>query len=372
MIAEWKRNSFLGIHTQPAKVPEGGGDQFFADLLNMRIDGNGWLQLRPPVEDIRTFSNDITGVATTDTHAFLLFDNGDLKVAPIELLISGTLTNTNTPLTDSDLEGRLSLVDFGTYVVITSEGDDQGYIIDMREDKDFQVYPLGFDPPSEVTSEPILGNNKLEFGKIYVFRLSLIHAVGRTGTHIVRGDETGAVKRGNIIAGMESNLGEPHIYYVGDNLLQDIVFIDDDDNEYDIIETGDQDHDGIRFSDLEHNESATGMVLYQSETISVTQAGRYNINALEYRRVDYVGRLVDEVNQILRTTDFSTEDQWKNGFEANLNNDRLPLEAKSITKYNDLIYAPLGDKLVYSDLRFGDPIPWGIPKSKRRETTHPR
>ena len=357
MIATWERNSFLGIHTQPAKVE--AGDQYPLDLLNMRIDGNGWLQLRAPVEDSRTIGDETTGVATTDTHIFLLSEGGKVKIAKISDFATATLT---TALTDEDLTGRLSLVDFGNYVVFTSEGEDQGYIVDIRDDDDYQIFPLGFPAPSSVTAEAIPNNNKLEFGKIYVFRLTHLYAIGRSGAHIVRGDTTGA-RSDRIIGGMESELGEPYIFYVGADLLQDIDFADDEDNEYDIVETGDQDLDGIRFYDLTYHEDSTGMVLYQSEPISVTQAGRYDIDALEYRRVDYIGRLVDEVDQVLRTTDFSLEAQWPNGFKAELGNQRLPPEAKTITKFGDLIFAPIGDKLIYSDLRFADPIVWAYPKA---------
>ena len=57
---------------------------------------------------------------------------------------------TEIEVTDvSDLEGRISVVNFNTYVILTSEGADQGYIIDMRAgDGQYQAYPLGFDVPN--------------------------------------------------------------------------------------------------------------------------------------------------------------------------------------------------------------------------------
>ena len=45
-----------------------------------------------------------------------------------------------------DLDGRISIVDFNTYIILTSEGADQGFWIDLRDDN-IVAYPFGFDGP---------------------------------------------------------------------------------------------------------------------------------------------------------------------------------------------------------------------------------
>ena len=64
--------------------------------------------------------------------------------------------------------------------------------------------------------------------------------------------------------------------------------------------------------------------------------------------------------------DLTLIDQWAEGARIEVNNERLPAEVKSLHKYNDIVFAPAGDRLIYSDVRLGTLIPWGIsPRSMK-------
>ena len=61
----------------------------------------------------------------------------------------------------------------------------------------------------------------------------------------------------------------------------------------------------------------------------------------------------------------------KNGLKVDnsrADNDRIPGEVKQIFKYNDLIFAPAGDRMIYSDVRLGSLIPWAYPPANEIRT----
>ena len=302
MIATWERNSFLGIHTQPAKVES--GDQYPLDLLNLRIDGNGWLQLRAPVEDSRAIGDETTGVATTDTHIFILSEGGKVKIAKISDFATATLT---TALTDTDLTGRLSLVDFGNYVVFTSEGEDQGYIVDIRDDDNYQVFPLGLNPPeltqSSAGAGASSGTTELEPLNYYVFRIASIYLEPRLiDLNNFLNGEIPTPPEDFLLDGMESNLSNPHIYFVGttaDRMLANFTFIDAEGDEHNVSDTNDRANDVVEVENWSIDDTlTTGIILYQSEPIEyraiitsvdelafVIGGETINIDLPEYRRI---------------------------------------------------------------------------------------
>ena len=93
----------------------------------------------------------------------------------------------------SRLSGRLSVIDsFKTYAILTSEGKDRGFFIDIRDEKNLKAYPLGFDAPdiesiqatarasipASVENEFRSADTALTQGQFsfYHYRLSLIHS----------------------------------------------------------------------------------------------------------------------------------------------------------------------------------------------------
>lgn len=188
---DYELTDFKGIHTAQGKVP--AGHTYAHDLLNLRIDKEGWLSPRSRITDF-PIGDDVTGIATSPTHIFTLRTDGTLwvrdknnvryavKTQPrtatlfereveeaTEALFVTTGVDTSDDVQPQDLnnvlayfEGRISLASFGDYVVITSEGEDQGVWVDMSQDLPVvpKVYQLGISHTPDVPAAPRLKNRE--------------------------------------------------------------------------------------------------------------------------------------------------------------------------------------------------------------------
>ena len=128
------RNFSLGINSYPASAP-GSNHTTARDVLNLRVDGDGYLRLAPGVQDWHEFSSKVTGVAKAHDHLFILLEDGELYKltsefpdTPIQVRV-GDGTETQT-----DMRGKLSIIDeFETFFLLTSEAaDDPGYYFDVK------------------------------------------------------------------------------------------------------------------------------------------------------------------------------------------------------------------------------------------------
>ena len=137
-------NFILGMHTKPALVR--GGSRYARDIKNLRIDSDGFLRLRSQVSGVGPDGADIEGVAASATHLFVLREGGELTIRSEDDL------ETEIPVTVEGtvhMQGRISIVsEFRDYVVITSEGPDQGFWIDMRDGQERIARRLGLDKPA--------------------------------------------------------------------------------------------------------------------------------------------------------------------------------------------------------------------------------
>ena len=143
MAKVWQLDNFsLGMHTEPGK--QRGGSRYAADKNNLQVDGDGWLRLRSNFKKVGPDGENITGLAASNTHLFILREGGKLYFRPLSDL------DDETEITDvPDLEGRISVISaFRDYIMLTSEGEDQGYWVDFREDKDQVANTLGIVAPS--------------------------------------------------------------------------------------------------------------------------------------------------------------------------------------------------------------------------------
>ena len=139
----------------------------------------------------------ITGVAATTTHLFVLRADGTLYVRPVDDLeteerIHGV----------ANLEGRISVVAPAlTHVILTSEGTDQGYWVDMREGVPRWAQPLGLDPPASDTIEVVQTMPPFDEGDdaFVVYGFTYIREF-KVGSREVPPDE--------LFNGMESDLSE--------------------------------------------------------------------------------------------------------------------------------------------------------------------
>ena len=358
----WEQTQFRGIHTQPAKTAD--GHIFAEDMQNLRIDGEGWLQLRSDVVAMDPDGDNIIGVATTPSHVFVLRENSKLYVRAADAL------ETEIEVTDvSDLEGRISVVNFNTYVILTSEGADQGYIIDMRAgDDQYQAYPLGFDAPNadsiaaSVVEEVPGGTESRLYNRFSDQQLS-----GNTFYHYVYTIVSLGDKE-DPWYGMESNpnsdidaLIEGTLESGFSNVSGAIYAPDRDQNAGEII---------INYA---KSLPATHIRIYRSspimnervDSVEITDAEfeafvKSVLGSLQYRVVAEV-----EVSQVSGSFTFydgmSDEDWAETGELLITTNDRMPSDVTQIHEYNELIFGAAGDRLIYSDLQNGVIVPWAFP-----------
>ena len=322
----WQLDNFaLGMHTEPAKTQ--GGERYAAEIQNLRIDSDGWLRERSEIMAVGSpNAQNITGIAATPKNIFVLRADGKLYIRERDDL------DTETEITGvSDLDGRISVVDFNTYVIITSEGTDQGHLIDLREGEDYAGYTLGLDPPTDaalVSASPgIYGQLEGVPAGFYQYKITYVR------------------------------LYDP---------LHTVVAPDQDDP----------------FLDMESNAnlgtSATVTEAQNAVTITIEHSSNLLVTGVRVYRngggSSEIYRLVKNVRFLSTDTrpgyrpksgvnliDIATEEEWAEGRQLRGDNDRIPAEVKQIFKYNDLIFAPAEDRLIYSDIQFGSLVPWAYP-----------
>ena len=140
----WELSNFsLGIHTEPGRVQ--GGERYAADLNNLMVDEDGWLILRSNFKTVGPGGAPITGIAASNTHLFILRNTGRLYCRPLD-----DLTDEQEIEGVHYLSGRLSVVSaYRDYIMLTSEGDDQGFWVDFREGKPRVANTLGINVPTD-------------------------------------------------------------------------------------------------------------------------------------------------------------------------------------------------------------------------------
>ena len=396
----WQLDNFaLGMHTEPAKTE--GGERYAAEIQNLRIDSDGWLRERSAVEAIGPDVRNITGVAATPKHIFVLRDDGKLYIRDRDGL------DTETEITGvSNLEGRISIVDFNTYVILTSEGEDQGFWIDLRDDNNVIAYPLGFDLPGPssisveaVTEVPDGVDPDLTTSARYIRYIPGL---------IIGGRQT--VVRKLTPRGLTPNrfyhyrwtyisLDTPSNPWYGQESNPSLqIDVEQGETQRGILQTdaGKPGHNFILFTIGEEASETFGKIRinYQKHALA-THIRIYRSNSFTDplqpaepayppagdRRENILGnltyRLIGEVD-ITETIggfgsftfydalhDGTTEDQlldsWADAEGMRTDNNRFPSEVKSIRKYNDIVFAPAGDRLIYSEIRSGSLLPWVYP-----------
>ena len=504
----WALSKFMGIHTQPAKLEE-GGDLFAADMLNLRIDGNGWLRLRSDITAIGPPGYVITGVATTPKHVFILRNTSfpaDLQVqySPLQARdfsftriyeadvdfagrgvdrsefysaddfsdgsgriligrstnsseiadldaetrifvrqndltlqfevtsmgfrdsqtvlynvdhISGELQESGMPdfedgeeveitisnwhdieqdddeyirfgegdpnvwgdglalatikataglsVRDRDaletersisaaagietlLEGRIAVVDFNTFVLLTSEGEDQGLWIDMREDNDnyLQAYTLGFNAPTD-DDWGDLDTTDVNFNPSIPAHLTIKYFYKITYSRQFTVEP--GVEKIDLFNGVESEASPAMSVANLSGALRDIRVVT-------------LPIDSILYP---ADGQVTHINVYRTDYLGGDDIEDADSEKYQYRKVVSVPidatMLADRGIEYQIDSETSIEYQWEDGELLRSDNQRLPSEAKSFFKYNDLVFAPVGDRLIYSDVRSGVLAQWAFP-----------
>ena len=322
----WQLDRFnTGIHTEPGKVTEPVGEYYANELLNLRVDDNGWLRTRQRIFASGASGADITGVAATDERLYVLRTDGLFVRDRDDLDTEYEVGLGAVGQSIVDLSGRISVVNRGNYDVVCSEGLDQGYLIDTQTRL---AEGLGIRTPAPSESLTFT-TSRTDDGDLtpgfYAYRFTW-------------------AAPGHTLGELESNPSEPFTVEIEDFevsldhntitvTLPGLNPVDPPITHYRIYRTD----------------------MFEDRTL-LTVDGRDDLKALTYRLVATWPLDESEYEDIIG------QELWATGKELEFDNDVLPSDAKAITEYGGRIWAVAGDRLVYSDLKFGIPRYWAFPK----------
>ena len=333
MPSLWRVENFSqGIHTKPARTE--GGELYAADIENLQVDNNGFLKLRADFGDAgtRLDPNEITGIAATTEYLFLLRSDGTLWLQQIR---GSTITAERIRGVGDDLTGRISIVaPAATYVILTSEGADRGYWIDLREDHFGEAHPLGLSPPDRandltVTEVATTGAGFSGVGVLgYAFtwlREALGHPFHRmesnsAGTRVVTQEFDSEIQITHLdVLRFEPGSGKKKI------VIENVAFPDDD--------------------------QITHLAIYRTDGLV---SGESEIFRSPLRRIGKIPKgetSFEDTNEV----------EWEHEVLLNNFNDRMPLGVKSIHYHQGRIFAPTGDRLVFTGYDGTIPEYWTFP-----------
>ncbi len=330
MPSLWRVENFSrGLHTKPARTE--GGELYAADIENLQVDTNGFLKLRADFGDAGTKLDpyEITGVAATADYLFLLRSDGRLWLQQIE---GSTTTAQFVEGIGDNLRGRISIVVPAlTYIVLTSEGDDQGYWIDLRKNTFGEAHPLGLNPPNRATDldireEATDGEGFSGVGFLGYAFTWLREALGQP-FHRMESNSAGTEV---ITQELDGNAETTHIDFLSITAGKTKIVIDN-----------------VTFPD---DKQVTHLAIYRTEGLVSDKSEIYKS---PLRRIGKIakGEIFEDTN----------EANWEDGVLLNNFNDRMPLGVKSIHYHQQRIFAPTGDRLVYTDFDGTIPEFWTFP-----------
>ena len=371
-----------GELTYHESVP--GGEITAQEMLNLRVDRHGALRQRQSIRAVNPpNTHNITGVAASTDRLFFINEDGQLFYRnasrirqfdrQVEILGRPRIITETTPdgyIEATKLAGRISIIyEYENFVILTSEGEDKGYWIDLR-DEPLKAYPLGFNPPTFDTSLQLSGDGitLLEGQGIelqtyaYIYRFTYVRDT-RTPTEI----DAGKMLPDEPFSEVESNPSPPK--------LLDVPNIDPQNRVRGIYIYG------LKFPNPDGLEA--GIAIYRSRPIRKTdlddgQVGDNERVMLDDQDLDFrrIGIYPPPFNPNAdpaavppgredtgRFDDFMGEEERQEQASLRFDNDRLPATAKTFTLYNDRVFVPNATELRYSDLRFGKLALWAFPKN---------
>lgn len=355
---EWGLNNFaLGMHTDMARAGE-GAERFARHAAGVRVDEFGHLRPRVAFKQFGELRDPvITGVVAGAD--YLLYLRAD---ASLWIRFADDPTNEREILFDtlSTLTGALSLIgDFADFLIIKGQGG-HPYWIDMREDAETYLHAnrLGIEPPTLLPSLQYVDNAPtlpvIVEDNVYFYRWTFVRAFGVDGIEIRDGVLESV---GTVMNGMESNPSVPiGVYRRLGRLPARPTFVDNDGNEFTDLRDMPEDRNGVVFI-FTHSidPQVTGIMLYQSEPVDTSGAGRVgevgnvrgriNVDALEYRRIAYIPK----GTTVYQTGPEATSEFWPDRVPLRFDNDVMP-ETERIHLFNDRIFVPTEQGLRFSDI----------------------
>ena len=373
MSTIWQIENFSrGIHTKPARIE--GGELYAADIENLQVDGDGFLRLRSNFRTIGPGGADITGIAASEAHLFILRADGKLFLRDI----TDIGKEVEIPGVGPHLQGRISIISrFRDYVVLTSEGVDQGLWIDLRARTPLQAHRLGISLPP-VASFSIAQN--IHFGNRDRVANSYVAGIVFYRITYTRQFEAGVaeVPPADPFNGMESDGSGPQHHEVW-RIEAKRGFQDRSTDPFLSLSLAQWVHSS--------DPQVTGINVYRTDVFEgqeyrdlkqKVEDGRVDFGALEFRRVFYLPRtdtgfLIDGFTEHRRTeaeSEDAVEYEWEDQ-ALYQDSPRMPSAVQSFTYHAGRIFAPVGNRLVYSDYDGTLSKFWSFPKSNEIRRTRP-
>ncbi len=314
----WNLARFNHIFSYPSDAGD-GAETHAQDMVNLRVDRWGHLRLRPVIRalqmheagDIAQEDLAITGVAASARTLYWLRSDGKLFLADNNPANPFQIRNV------SNLRDRLSLVSRigdDNLVIITSEGNDHGYVIHASV-----AEPLGLDSPQEDDFEISLGSGSVALDDDYTF-----YRLTYSGKGILGELESGSFKHA---VKLRQNLG------VG--------------NQQDLIDSGSY-YVEFELQEKPADNRITHLNIYRSsqrhaaENTPDSQIVYHRIHQLE------IAGNAGNYPQDFRDRTLKTTVDKAHKYE---DNSTLPTNAGQIALFNDRLFAPNGDELRFSDVR---------------------
>ena len=391
---EWYLENFsAGVHSYQSRQPQ--GDVFAGDLQNVRAGPEGHLRHWSPASDVvaapalRIYrnvdpflfavdSNNIAAVTSDGSLSGVEPEETD-KLAPAGVATgiaaseeqvyvlweNGVLTRGGDIICDTVylLSGRLWVVEhFKDFVIVSSEGEERGYWIDVREHIDpaeYTLHALGLDPPVV----PTLGSQAseregLETG-LYVYAMTNVRAFFADPDNVPLPPQiSGKLFAGSeLFNGMESN---PSYFVVRVNGAEGRVFVD---NELitDVVDI--PNGSGVTLAGVEYPYvTQSGIYVYRTDVIATGGRPRdYHVEALEFRVIDFLYKERPDNGEAETAGLIHSAITLEDRPLLRIDNHVLPKQAFMIAYYNDLVFAAVKDELRYSDVRDGAPAQWAFP-----------
>ena len=356
---QWELKNFsLGQHTDMARAGE-GAERFARQASGVRVDENGHLRPRVAFRQFGELADHaITGVVAganyllylrADSSLWIRFGNSPDEEREIRF---------GTPSQVSGITGALSLVgEFADFIIIKGQGGDPWWI-DMREDSNWflNAYRLGLDPPQTIPPNVTYDTSEdgqlsvLLRGFIYFYRWTYVRAIGDNKFKILDGEYH---QVGTLFNGMESNPSPAMGVYRDLGDAAELVDVIDNDGKTveTVVAVDDPNDDLVVFDWLESHSpdpQVTGIMLYQSEPVDALKSldlGTINVDALQYRRIDYVPR----TQESSVTGQAATPARWSDMPLLRFDNNVMP-DTERVTLYNDRIFVQTPQGLQFSDI----------------------
>ena len=334
------RNFSLGINSYPASLP-GSNHTTARDVLNLRVDGDGYLRLAPGVQDWHEFSSKVTGIAQAHDHLFFLLEGGDLYKL--------TRDDSDTPalVASTDMRGKLSVIDeFETFFLLTSEeADDPGYLYDVEGDELIALKLTQTSRPTTIQITDAEGDGGHEGHHVFFYLFTEV---------LVDDDET---DEGQALGQLHAPVSAAYLAHQG--LNSNIT----EETPYRVY------FSGFTFN----NPDTTHIYIYRSQPI-VQRIADYipdltEADALEFfNKSNYfwVGQIERDTttwadnntgNQELTGEDPELPIRWQDEAEYSLDVvqelDGIPPNTRAWRHFNGYNFVATGGRMRYSDIRFG-------------------